>query len=71
MKACKEGREEKMTWRSEMEGKRYRRRRRKWGRNVDKGRTREGEVIDEEQSKQGINTIFYATFLLATLGRSE
>jgi hypothetical protein len=29
---------------------------------VEKGRTREGEVIDEEQSKQGINTIFLRHF---------
>jgi hypothetical protein len=29
---------------------------------VDKGGKREGEVIDEEQSKQGINTIFLRHF---------
>ena len=38
---------------------------------MDKGGKPEGEVIDEEQSKQGINTMFYATFLLRTLGRRE
>ena len=37
---------------------------------MDKGGKREGEVIDE-QPKQGINTMFYATFLLRTLGRHE
>jgi hypothetical protein len=38
---------------------------------LDKEGKREGEVIDEEQSKQAINTMFYATFLLRTLGRHE